>query len=147
MRIPSFTRIILEDLSSEAQKLVGPLVNPLNNFMLTIKNGLNKGITINDNLSGALKIVNITGNTTSFSYASTRSPKAVILGGWTDVTDSTWVPVTTTFAPNPALPLVTVTVTSGVSINWTYADGDITITFYGFNSAHKYTVSLVIFDD
>jgi hypothetical protein len=129
MKLPSFTRIILEDLSKEARKLIGPLVGPLNNFMLTIKNGLDKGITINDNLSGALKVVDVANNKVNFTYPSSRLPKAVILGGWTNTSDTSWTP------------------SSGVSISWYYSQQSIYVTFYGLNATDKYNVSLVIFDD
>ena len=130
MRIPSFTRIITETLPPEVQKWVGQISEPLNSFMLTMKNGLAKGITINDNLSGALKVLTVTGNVVDFSYVSSRPPKAVILGGWTCTTNATWAPTTV-----------------GVSMKWTNTDGAIFCTFYGFDAAEKYTVSLVIFDD
>ena len=129
MKLPSFTRIILEDLSKEAQKLVGPIVAPLNSFMLSIRNGLDKGLTINDNLSGALKIVTVNNNVVNFSYPSTRLPKAVMLGGWTNTSDSTWTP------------------TTGISLSWYYSQQSVYVTFYGLNTADKYSVSLVIFDD
>lgn len=213
MKLPSFTRIILEDLSTQAAKLVGPIVAPLNNFMLTIKNGLDKGLTINDNLSGALKIVTTTNNTVNLSYPSNRLPKAVILGGWTDTTDGSWVPkagfqvsftaattdVCTSYthglrngekvqlASTGTIPTgltigiyyyvqvltadtfklaltptgtpiditgtgsgthyVVTPNTTGISLSWYYSQQNIYVTFYGLEATHKYSVSLVIFDD
>lgn len=129
MRIPSFTRIITEDFSKEVQKWIPKLADPLNNFMLTMKNGLNKGITINENMSGEVKTILVTGGTVSFSYESSRQPKAVMLGNWVNLDDSAWAP------------------TAGIGLKWSYGERVVTCTFYGLDATDKYNITLVIFDD
>jgi hypothetical protein len=103
--------------------------------MLTIRNGLNKGITINENLAGAIKTVEIPKITTpattrsvEFSYA--RSPKALILGNWTNITDSSWVPTTV-----------------GISLRWVFTGTTVICYFYGLDTTDKYSINLVIFED
>lgn len=128
MRIPPFTRIIFEDFSKEVQSWIGKLVEPINSFMLTMRNGLNKGITVNDNMAGAVKSLSVSGNSIRFAYDGI--PKAVILGSWQDVTLSSWTPPT-----------------GGISLSWIYGDGNITCTFYGTNSAHTYNITLLILND
>jgi hypothetical protein len=147
MKLPSYARIISEEIPSEPRKWIGKLIDPLNSFMLSIKNGLNKGLTINDNMSGALKTVTVTNNTVAFSYETNQNPKAVIIGGWSDLTNSAWVPTTYTYTDTVPDPDVVVVVTSGISLKWSYADSVITCTFYGLDSSHKYNVNLVIFND
>jgi hypothetical protein len=130
MRLPSFTRIVLEDFSKDLQRWLPKLIDPLNNFMLTIRNGLNKGLTINDNMSGAVQTTTLKGDSSAaFSYSTGRQPKAVILGGWSDLTDPSWTP------------------SSGLAVQWTYGEGTITVRVHGLNAAHKYSINLVIFDD
>lgn len=129
MRLPQIARIIVEDLPSNIQDWITKVTNPINSFMLSIKNGLNKGITVNDNLSGAIKTLEVSNNAIKFSYISNRPPKIVCVGGWIDRTDTTWTPST------------------GVCVDWEYADNEISCTFYGLNTAHKYYVNLIILDD
>ncbi len=126
MRLPSISRIVVDQLPKDVQKWIGLVVDPLNSFMLTIKNGLNKGITINDNLSGAVKTVTVSGNSVEFTYESSRAPKAVIVGNV--VCTSSWTPV-------------------AWSHTWNYSTGIINCTFYGLDSTKKYQVTFVIFDD
>jgi hypothetical protein len=127
MRLPSYTRIIIENFDKEVQKWIGKLVDPLNNFMLTMKNGLNKGITVNDNLSGLIKTFTVSNNSVSFSYSSSRRPQVVLIGSVVCL-DSGWVP-------------------SPWSHTWSYADGAITCTFYGLDNTKDYSITLVVLDD
>lgn len=130
MRLPQTVRIITEDLPSEVTKWVGKLVEPLNNFMLTMRNGLNKGVTVNDNMSGSVKSYSVTGNTLTFEYKSARAPKIVLLGGWVDLTTPTWTPTT--------LPGI---------CKWSYANERVECTFLGLESTHRYSITLLILDD
>ena len=129
MRIPSFTRIISEDFDKEVQKWISKLADPLNNFMLTMKNGLNKGMTVNDNMSGAIKTLQVSKGSISFSYESSRQPKTIMLGGWVNLDNSAWAP------------------TGGIGLKWVYGESQVTCTFYGLHATNKYNITLVIFDD
>jgi hypothetical protein len=129
MRLPQISRIILEDLPSEVKDWISKVTDPINNFMLTIKNGLNKGITVNENLAGAIKTLTVSGNAVAFSYASSRPPQVVLLGSWINLTTTSWTP------------------TGGISIKWEYSKGQISCTFYGMASADKYEITLLILDD
>ena len=139
MRLPSFTRIVREDLPSEVQSWIDKLINPLNSFMLTIRNGLNKGLTVNDNLGGAVKTVTVRGGAVEFAYSTSRPPKAVILGSWRNTTTSTWTPTSGV--------VDAVTVTSGITLSWYYTEGKISCTFYGLSSTDTYEVTLLILED
>ncbi len=129
MRLPQISRIITEDLPAEVKDWVAKIVDPINNFMLTIKNGLNKGITVNENLSGSIKSFQLSGGTLTFSYGSSRPPQIVVLGSWTNLSDSSWTP------------------TSGIGLKWSYTNEVITCTFYGMDATDKYSVTLIILDD
>lgn len=130
MKLPSFTRIIMEDLPTEVQKWVDKLVNPINSFMLTIRTGLNKNLTINENLSGAIKTVLVINGAVSFRYTSSRKPTALLVGKWYNKTDNTWTP------------------TTGIDVSWSYNGIDtITATFYGLENTNDYNITLVILDD
>lgn len=130
MKLPSFTRIIVETFDKEQRSWVSKLAAPLNNFMLTVRNGLDKNITVNDNLSGAIKTVSVVSGAASFKYTSSRPPKCVIIGKWRNITDSTWTPST------------------GIAVYWTYsAENVINCTFYGLNNTDNYEMNLLILDD
>jgi hypothetical protein len=121
---------MVEELPSEIRSWINKLVEPLNSFMLSVRSGLNKGLTINDNMSGAIKTADVANNVATLKYTSTRKPVAILLGKWTNTSDSTWEP------------------TTGIAIDWSIGSGDVlTVQFYGLNTADKYTVNLVIFDD
>jgi hypothetical protein len=130
MRLPQTVRIITEDLPNEVTKWVGKLVDPLNNFMLTMRNGLNKGITVNDNMAGSIKTYTVIGNSLTFEYKSSRRPSVVLLGGWVDLTINTWTPTT--------LPGI---------CKWDYANEKLNCTFLGLDSTHRYLITLLILDD
>ena len=130
MKLPSFSRLVIEDMPKDVRGWIDKLLSPLNSFMLNIRSGLNKNITINDNLSGAIKGFNVSGGSTSLRYTSSRPPKAVMLGSWRDLTDSTWTP------------------SNGIALSWTY-DGksELSVTFYGMHATDNYYVTLLILDD
>jgi hypothetical protein len=127
MKIPSFTRILVESLPSDVRKWVSALVDPLNSFMLSMKIGLNKGITINDNLAGAIKTLTVSGGAVEFAYGN--NPKAVIIGNIVDLTTSGDAP------------------TTGVGLSWGFTGTTIACTFHGLETGHKYNITLVIFED
>ena len=149
MKLPTFTRIIREDMPFKVQKWIDKLISPLNSFMLTVRNGLNKGMTINDNMAGAIKKVLVRGNAVEFAYKSTRVPQAVIVGYWRDVTSASWTPTTAKIEHSDyadgASPVVTVT--SGVTLSWSFTNDAISCVFYGLDSTHTYSVNLIIFED
>ena len=136
MKLPSFTRLVVEDFPSEVQKWIDKLVTPLNSFMLSVRTGMDKNLTVNENLSGAIQSLTVSSSdgstmSTSIRYVSSRNPKVVILGYWRNKTDSSWVPAN-----------------DGISLKWSY-DGKskLSLTFYGLNAAHTYSINLLILDD
>ena len=135
MKLPPITRIIVEDFPSSVQEWISKLIDPLNNFMRVVKTGVDKGITVNDNLSGAIKTITITPTSgglfeAQFVYTSKKPPKVVLIGGWVDKTGTT-------------------TLSSGVTPVWSWNGKDlITITdITGLNDAHKYDITFLILDD
>jgi hypothetical protein len=129
MRLPSFTRIIVEAFDKDVRGMVARIAEPINSFMLTMKNGLNKNITINDNMAGELKSLTVSGMNLDFAYSSTRRPRAVLLGQWKNESSP----------PGPP--------EAGVFLEWSYANEVITCKFHGFNTSDSYSVTLVIFED
>src|SRR3990167_8085981 len=59
-KLPSFRRIIVEDYNEEDRELVGKLAYSVNSFADNILNALNNGLTIDDNLAQAKKIIRVT---------------------------------------------------------------------------------------
>ena len=133
MKLPTITRILVEDMPSAVQDWIGKIAEPLNNFMRTLKTGLDKDVTVNDNLSGAIKTVRIPANnplTIKFVYTSKRPPKVVLVGNWVDRTGTT-------------------TLTTGVYAEWSF-DGRNVITIHsvtGLTVTHTYDVTFLILDD
>ena len=128
MRIPAYSRILTESLPAEVRKWISLVIDPINSFMLSVKNGLNKGITVNENMAGAIKTVKVTSGAVEFAYTSGSQPQAVIIGRVVDLT-------TTNDHP-----------TTGVGLTWVYTGTTIACTFYGLE-AHTYNITLVIFDN
>ena len=129
MKLPSYSRIAIEELPADVRKWASIIIDPVNSFMLSLKSGLNKGLTINENMAGALKTVTVVGGVTEFSYTSSMQPQAVIIGRVTDETAPSEQP------------------TTGVGISWSYTGTTIACTFYGLTAGHKYNITLVIFDN
>jgi len=135
MKLPTISRLVVEDFPKEIQGWVGKLVEPLNTFMTKLKSGLDKGITINDNLSGqirTLSVKNVSASTpVSFSYKSPRPPQIVLVGGFYNKDD-----------PNESL-------TAAVTCQWFYdGKGAITIkNVSGLTADKTYILSLIILDD
>lgn len=127
MKIPSYTRILVESFSADVRKWVSALIDPINSFMLSMKIGLNKGITINENLAGAIKTQTVVGGSVEFAYSN--NPKAVIIGNIVDLTTSGDAP------------------TTGVGLSWSFTGSTISCTFHGLETGHKYNITLVIFED
>jgi hypothetical protein len=129
MNIPSSTRILTEALPAEVRKWIAFVIEPINSFMLTIKNGLNKGITINENMAGAIKTVRVSGGAVSFAYTSSSRPQAVLIGNLEDLT---------TAGDHPG---------TAIGLKWNYDGSVINCTFYGLEASHNYNITLVIFDN
>jgi hypothetical protein len=129
LQIPSIGRILRESLPSEIQKWIYLVIDPINSFMLTIKRGLDKGITINENIAGSIQVVRVVSAAVNFSYKHSIPPQAVIIGKVVDVTTAGSYP------------------TAGVGITWSYADNVIRCTFQGLTAGHNYDITLVIFDN
>jgi hypothetical protein len=135
MKLPTISRLVVEDFPKEIQGWAGKLFEPLNTFMGKMKSGLDKSITVNDNLSGqirTLQVKNVSASSpVSFSYKSSRSPQVVVIGGIYN-------------KDNP-----TESLTNAVSLQWSY-DGKGTITIKnvpGLTADKNYLLTLLILDD
>ncbi len=93
MKLPQYSRIAIEELPKEVQKWISLITDPVNSFMLTVKNGLNNGLTVTDNMAGGIKTVSVVGGVAEFSYKSFSQPQAVIVGNIVDVSSPSYTPL------------------------------------------------------
>ncbi len=129
MKLPQYSRIAIEELPKEVQKWISLITDPVNSFMLTVKNGLNNGLTVTDNRAGGIKTASVVNGASEFSYKASTQPKAVTIGRVTDLTVS---------GEHPA---------NGIGLVWSYTGSTIKCTFYGLTVGHTYDITLVIFDN
>ena len=125
----NFPKIILETLPSDVQKWIGPVVTPVNTLITNIKQIFSKGMSVNENMMGAIQNVRVTANTATFAYKGSKPPKAILIGAFYDLTASSWAP------------------TGGISTRWSFSGSQVAITFYGLDSTHIYQITLVILED
>lgn len=55
MRLPSIKKILREDLGSDAPKWAGAIIDPVNSFMESIYNMVNKNITYTENIASNVR--------------------------------------------------------------------------------------------
>lgn len=94
MKLNTIKRIIKEDFSQKDQELVGKLAIPLNQFIEQMITGLNKNITIDDNIPFEIRDLNITVDTglpitTAAFKTILAKPKGIIVINVTNLEDDT----------------------------------------------------------
>lgn len=122
MKLSTIKKIIIEDFPSEQRKWLPKLTVPLNNFLEQGYKALAKGLTISDNLRAETTRLRIlAGETTrKIRWTQVEKPTVCFLGG---ITYNNGV------APDTVIVMY-----------WTYAEGQITLTFKGLDAAEIYDV-------
>ena len=111
MKLPQIKRLLIDDFVSE-KKWITPLFLTLNTFMESIVGGLNKALTVNDNMSGSIQTItlnSVPSQSSPYSFAWKQvAPKVVLVGNVTS--DSGLV------------------LTSAIQVQFAYSNGQISIT-------------------
>lgn len=142
-RLPEYKRLVVEDYPKEERPWLGKLFVPVNRFMLSVYQALNRQLTINDNFLGEIKrnvLVSAdafpvsTGGGVKFRYAlfekfgsATPQPLSVIIGR---------------IQENISTPP---TFTNAVTCDWDYSEGTIRIkNITGLTSGKNYLVTFEV---
>lgn len=80
-KLPSFSRLTLEDFGSE-KSWIGKLISPLNAFMTEIVSAFSNGLTFSENLSAVVKTVYVPAGSTSFPIYFAWTLKSKPIGLW-----------------------------------------------------------------
>ena len=127
MKIPSFKRIIKDKFPEEQLEWLDLLLSPLNSFMDEIAKGLNKKITVTENMDGEIKQITVDGTyPLKVKWDLPTRPQIGIVG---QVTNPNGTPVTLTAAPY---------------VNWTFnQSGQIEIKQVLGVPAGKHTITML----
>ncbi len=132
MRIPKLARLMAEDYKDQS-KWITKLIGPLNSYFEFINQALTKGLTLTDNMSAAVKTVEVDGTyPVKMAWELSSKPVAVLVGGLVRSDGAA------------------VTLTNAVQVQWQYnqagqlqidaVTGGLTI-----NVTNKYKINLVCF--
>lgn len=131
MRIPAIKRLTTEDFKDQTS-WIGKLLQPLNEFMATVVQSLNKGLTFSDNFNAQIKELEFTlqaSGTYPLKFLVTTSSKPTGL----------WVLRAEHVAGTPS------TFTTAVWADWYYQDGQVYIkNLSGLTTGQKYRISVII---
>jgi hypothetical protein len=130
--LPPIQRLSLEDFPTDQKKWLGKLLSPLNQFMESVYQSLNQGLTLKDNMAATVLETQLEGQfPAKMSWTLKSKPVAVLLGQVERV-DGT-----------------TVSLASAVGLRWSYnGQGTLQIdqiTGITPSSTVKYRVTLVCF--
>lgn len=93
MQLPPFKRIVVEDFQDQ-KSWIGRLLYPINSFFTTISQGMQNGLTFQDNLAAQIVTISFQNTTNAFPlfFKSTLSTKPI--GLWIiNVQDNTTSPL------------------------------------------------------
>jgi len=129
-RIPPLKRVLQEEFPD--QPWLNKLLTPLNKFMESVVSAFNKSITVNDNMAGAIRTVEMRGTTATIPWSG-QAPSVVIVGR---VRASDNQPLDSTANPD------------AIAVRW-YLDSDGNIYIYSIQGVTptpslKYTLTLLI---
>jgi hypothetical protein len=130
--LPKIRRILKEDLR-EAPSWFSKLLDPINTFMDSVYNAMNKNQTFGENVKGQIKSFQVTAgagavNNTFFFTTTVSNPAGVILIRAIQ-NGSTFVPLTS--APTIA--------------SWRHGDGMIYVdSITGLTAGQKYTITILV---
>lgn len=131
--LPAIKRITKEDLAG-APAWIDRLLYPLNLFLNTIYNGLNKNITLADNIDCQVQTFQVTAgaaatnNTAKFTLTMKHAPSMLFLGNAIS-TSGNYTPIAT-----------------AVYIDWTYDGTNVNInSITGLTSGTTYNLTILLF--
>lgn len=80
-KIPQVKRLLVDEFPD--QPWIEPLILSLNQFMDGVVANLNKGLTVQDNMSGIIREVELDGNfPLKIAWNLPQKPKSVLVGDW-----------------------------------------------------------------
>ena len=80
-QLPPINRLTLEDFPTEQRKWLGQLIQPLNQFIESVYSALNRNLTVSENCSGDIKLVELDGTfPVKLSWSLRSKPVAVLVG-------------------------------------------------------------------
>jgi hypothetical protein len=130
-RLPPVQRLSLEDFPDQ-KKWLGKLLSPINQFMESVYQSLNQGLTVKENMAGTLLEVILEGSMPAKAAWSLKSKPVAVLLGQVERTDGT-----------------TITLSSAIGIRWSYnGEGTLQIdqiTGITPSSSAKVRVTLICF--
>ena len=86
-QLPKLSRFQTEDFQKDQRKWIGKLLQPLNSFMQSVVSGLDRNLTVNQNMQGEIKSLNVRGGgEVKFKYSATQRPAVVLVGRVIDKT-------------------------------------------------------------
>lgn len=128
-RVPPFKRIGQEDFPGQ-RSWITSLLGPLNNFFSIMYENLNQGLTFNDNFRAFIKDVRVDASPTypiTFQNTMRVSPQGVIILKLEENVS------------NPS------TVTSAVTLDWSFSEGSIKINnITGLDAAKTYSLRVLV---
>ena len=127
--VPERQQIVPEEFKQEDQEAAGKIAGPFNTYVEQLNEILNKNLTFTDNFRGAVRTINIKGDSSqTFRYGVREKPIGLWVVSYNNLSDPTE------------------TLTSGVSAQWSFdGAGNITVKrISGLTPADTYAVTLVI---
>lgn len=80
-QLPKISRLQQEDYPSETKKWISKLLQPLNSFMQSVTSALDRRLTINQNIQGQIRTLNVVGGkAVSFKYEPSSRPRWLVIG-------------------------------------------------------------------
>ena len=127
-KLPRFTRFLTEDFPEEQREGIGKMLVNLNTFMQSVTSALTRNITVDQNIAGQIKTLSVTGGSTlKFKYDVAVRPRILVIG---------------------RVAKIGAAATTGPVTIDTWSDdgaGNISATFTGLTSAHKFNITLLLF--
>lgn len=80
-KLPNIKRLVVEDFPAAERKWLPQLLSPLNSFMEAVYAALNRQLTVNDNMAGEVRAVELDGvMPLELAWSLKTKPRAVIVG-------------------------------------------------------------------
>jgi len=124
-KITSTKKVVVEDFPAEVRPWIKKLLDPLNRFLEQAYYALVNGLTIADNLKGQVSSLDVVASQEypiAFAWRLNERPTALLVANCSESTGGT---------------------VAAFSTGWTYANGQVLVTFTGLDTAKKYTIKLV----
>ena len=134
MKLPPVKRLTKENYPSQ-RSWISKLLDPINEFMISIYSGLSNNLTFRENLQAMIKVVDIDKTATHPASDSpakfTNTMKVKPIGAW--------IMQAVERNNNPA------TLTSAITMDWTYSEGFVRINnITGLTNDKNYTITVCV---